>query len=442
MVHHLDFTTHIRLAWHALSDGWHALRNDGWHALRNEGRGQQSERSNAAGRGDESQAGRVDVVDLHAQRLAALGVPPLFPSDNFPTPPRTDRTLVTLKTIQPGSAASLSPKSQLTILGDVERVVGSGFRDRLDACGHPELRRTTLQTLQINVGKVCNQTCSHCHVDAGPTRRESMSAATATAVLDFLGRSRVTSLDITGGAPEMNPNFKRLVAESRALGKRVIDRCNLTILLANGFTDLPQFLANHAVEIVASLPCYLEENCDAQRGNGVFKKSIEAIRGLNRLGYGRPDSPLQLNLVYNPVGLGLPPNQAELETEYREQLLERYGIRFNRLFTITNMPVSRFLEDLLRRGKFEAYLQHLAASFNPATIEDLMCRSLLSIDWQGYLFDCDFNQMLDLPTLVDGQRRHISEIDDGEFESLPIATGNHCFGCTAGCGSGCGGSLT
>jgi len=315
------------------------------------------------------------------------------------------------------------------------------FKDHLAEQKIPQLQRHPLSTLQINVGKVCNQTCTHCHVDAGPDRRESMTYQTARQVIEFLATSEVTTLDITGGAPEMNPNFRFLVQEARRLGKTVIDRCNLTILLAKGFTDLPEFLAEHQVNIVASLPCYLEENCDAQRGSGVFLKSIAAINQLNQLGYGQPNSNLSLDLVYNPTGLGLPPEQQELEKSYRKELASRFGIQFNQLFTITNMPVSRFLDDLLRQGKYEIYLEKLFTHFNPLTVENLMCRSLLSIDWNGFIFDCDFNQMLDLAITIDDRRVHISELKDDLLAAIPVTVGNHCYGCTAGCGSSCSGSL-
>jgi radical SAM/Cys-rich protein len=315
------------------------------------------------------------------------------------------------------------------------------FGEKLVEHGVLTLYRKQLTTLQINVGKVCNQTCTHCHVDAGPDRRESMTYETARQVIDFLARSEVRTLDITGGAPEMNPQFRTLVQEARKLDKQVIDRCNLTILLANGFTDLPEFLAEHHVRVVASLPCYLEENCDAQRGNGVFVKSIEAIRRLNGLGYAQPNSNLQLDLVYNPTGLGLPPEQEKLEASYKSELDTRNGIQFNNLLTITNMPVSRFLDDLLRRGKYEEYLERLVQSFNPNTIDNLMCRSLLSVDWNGFIYDCDFNQMLDLAITEGEDRVHISQLMDDLLTDRAIRTANHCFGCTAGCGSSCGGRL-
>jgi len=334
-----------------------------------------------------------------------------------------------------------SPAEQLHVLQDSQRGLATSFSDRLARQGVSPLSPKKLTTLQINVGKVCNQTCTHCHVDAGPDRRESMNYETARHAIDFLARSDAKTLDITGGAPEMNPHFRMLVKEARQLDKQVIDRCNLTILLAKGFTDLPEFLAEHQVNIVASLPCYLEENCDAQRGDGVFVKSIEAIRKLNALGYARPDSNLHLDLVYNPTGLGLPPEQQKLEASYKTELEKRFSIEFNKLFTITNMPVSRFLDDLLRRGKYEEYMEKLINSFNPSTIDDLMCRSMLSVDWNGFIYDCDFNQMLDLAITDDGGRVHISKLTDDFLSDRAIRVANHCYGCTAGCGSSCGGSL-
>ncbi len=346
-----------------------------------------------------------------------------------------------LKTLQRQGHALALPAHQLMVLGDPARVPAGSFQASLRGAGETSLVRPGLRTLQINVGKVCNQTCAHCHVDAGPDRREAMTNETATQVIDFLARSQVEMLDITGGAPEMNPSFRMLVEQATELGKKVLDRSNLTILLANGFIDLPEFLARHRVNIVASLPCYLEENCDAQRGDGVFVKSIQAIRMLNGLGYGQPETGLELDLVYNPVGLGLPPNQAALEHEYRQQLNERYSIQFNRLFTITNMPVSRFLDSLLQRDHYELYMQKLITSFNAETIAGLMCRSLVSVDWNGYLYDCDFNQMLDLPLVDQAQRLHISELRDADLVDRPIRTANHCYGCTAGSGSSCTGSL-
>ena len=346
-----------------------------------------------------------------------------------------------LKTLHRTGNSLASPSEQLHILQDRQRCAATPFNEKLGASGVSELHRRKLTALQINVGKVCNQTCTHCHVDAGPDRRESMTHETARHVINFLSRSEVKTLDITGGAPEMNPNFRMLVSEATKLDKEIIDRCNLTILLANGFTDLPEFFAEQQVNIVASLPCYLEENCDAQRGSGVFAKSIEAIRKLNDVGYAQPDSKLNLDLVYNPTGLGLPPEQHKLEASYKSELDERFGIQFNKLLTITNMPISRFLDDLLRQGKYEEYLLKLINSFNPNTLDNLMCRSLLSVDWNGFIYDCDFNQMLDL-AIADGDGRlHISQLTDDLLSDRAIRVANHCYGCTAGCGSSCGGSL-
>jgi radical SAM/Cys-rich protein len=267
-----------------------------------------------------------------------------------------------------------------------------------------------------------------------------MSRETAEDCLRVLEFAGIPTLDLTGGAPELNPHFRFLVREGRRLGRRVIDRSNLTILLAAGHEDLPEFLAEQRVEVVASLPCYLEENCDRQRGAGVYRQSIEALRRLNRLGYGRPGSGLVLHLVYNPVGPALPPPQAELEAAYRRELRGRHGIDFNHLYTITNMPISRFLDDLVRSGQYEAYMERLVAAFNPATVGGLMCRTTLSVDWQGRLYDCDFNQMLELGVAA-GLPRHIRDFDRQAFANRPIVTGRHCFGCTAGQGSSCQGSL-
>ncbi len=333
------------------------------------------------------------------------------------------------------------PAEQLRILSEGEQRFG--FEQMLADHGRLPLRATGIEVLQINVGKLCNQTCRHCHVDAGPDRREIMSRETAEACLDVLRRSDIPTLDITGGAPEMNPHFRWLVAEARALGRRVIDRCNLTILIAPGFEDLPEFLAEHQVEIVASLPCYLEENVDRQRGDHVFQRSLEALRRLNALGYGQPDSSLSLTLVFNPTGPTLPPDQQQLEAVYRSELRARYKIEFTRLFTITNLPISRFLDDLLQSGQFDAYMHKLVEAFNPTTVDGLMCRTMLSVDWQGNLSDCDFNQMLGVP-LASGLPRNIDELNDVTLTQVAnrrIVTGQHCFGCTAGAGSSCQGSL-
>lgn len=329
---------------------------------------------------------------------------------------------------------------QMEILENRTNGAHAAFDDALRQHSCQPLHAAGIEVLQINVGKLCNQTCTHCHVDAGPDRRESMTRETAEAVVRVLAQSDIPTLDITGGAPEMNPNFRWLVEEARRLGRRVIDRCNLTILMATGFTDLPEFLAENEVAVVASLPCYLEENCDAQRGNGVFRRSIDALRRLNELGYGQPDSGLTLTLVYNPVGPSLPPAQEKLEAAYRRELAARYGVVFSRLFTITNMPISRFLDDLLRTEQYDAYMQKLIDTFNPAAVEGVMCRTTLSVDWQGRLFDCDFNQMLELGLAPD-MPQHIRDFDIPRLANRRIATGRHCFGCTAGAGSGCQGAV-
>jgi radical SAM/Cys-rich protein len=314
------------------------------------------------------------------------------------------------------------------------------FAAMLAKRGLEPLRAIGLQVLQINVGKVCNQTCRHCHVDAGPDRREVMSRETVRACLDVLARTEIPIVDITGGAPEMNPHFRELVSAARHLGRHVIDRCNLTILSAPGFQDLPEFLAANQVEIVASLPCYLEQNTDAQRGDGVFAKSIAGLKRLNALGYGRPETGRLLNLVYNPLGPALPPAQEKLEAAYHRELEARYGVAFNRLYTITNMPISRFLDDLLQSGQYEAYMQKLVDAFNPAAAAGVMCRTTLSVDWEGRLFDCDFNQMLELE-VGPGLPRNIRDFDFVPLVERPIITGQHCYGCTAGGGSSCQGTI-
>jgi len=313
------------------------------------------------------------------------------------------------------------------------------FEETLEDHGQFPLRADGIQVLQVNVGKVCNQTCRHCHVDAGPERRESMRRDTMQTCLDVLDKASIPILDITGGAPEMNPHFRWLVTEARKRRRHIIDRCNLTILLAPGFQDLPDFLAANQVEIVASLPCYLSKNTDAQRGEGVFAKSIEALRRLNDLGYGHEPG-RSLTLVYNPIGPTLPPAQSKLEDAYRQELRTRYGIVFTRLFTITNMPISRFLDDLLKHNQYERYVQKLIDAFNPAAVPGVMCRSTLSVGWDGRLFDCDFNQMLELG-VNPGLPRTIWEFDAAPLSRRLIVTGRHCYGCTAGSGSSCQGAV-
>ncbi|HEX7449959.1 MAG TPA: arsenosugar biosynthesis radical SAM (seleno)protein ArsS [Pirellulales bacterium] len=342
-----------------------------------------------------------------------------------------------LTLLRQGSPLSRA-EHQLEILNGADEAHRS-FDDALREQSLFPLRATGIEVLQINLGKLCNQICRHCHVDAGPDRRESMSRETAAACLDVLARIQIPTVDITGGAPEMNPHFRWLVEESRRLGRHVIDRCNLTILVAPGFDDLPRFLAGNQVEIVASLPCYLEENTDRQRGAGVFAKSLEALRRLNALGYGRGESGLTLTLVYNPIGASLPPAQDRLEDAYRRELHAKYSITFSRLFTITNMPISRFLDDLLQSGQYDEYMRKLIEAYNPMAAERVMCRTTLSVDWQGRLHDCDFNQMLDLG-LVEGPPRNIRDFDLESLATRRIVTGRHCFGCTAGAGSSCQGA--
>ncbi len=312
----------------------------------------------------------------------------------------------------------------------------------LEKIRFPAIRRGRLDTLQVNVGYRCNQSCVHCHVGASPHRTEEMTGDVADIVLQFLERRRVTTLDLTGGAPELNPQFRRLVTNARELGVRVMDRCNLTILEVPGQEDLAEFLAAQQVEIVASMPCYLEDNVDRQRGKGVFDGSIRGLKRLNALGYGRDGSGLTLNLVYNPQGLSLPPPQQALEAEYKRVLGERYGIVFNQLYTLANMPIQRFGSTLISRGEFDSYLATLQAAHVDANLDGVMCRNLISVDWRGFVYDCDFNQMLDLPLMHDKRARvHLSEMIDAELTGNPIRVAGHCFGCTAGQGSSCGGAL-
>lgn len=316
-----------------------------------------------------------------------------------------------------------------------------GFEQTLLAQKIGPLLREEVTTLQINVGKLCNQACLHCHVEAGPNRTESMSEEVAERLLRTLSASPgIATVDITGGAPELNPNFRRLVTRSRELSRNVIDRCNLTVLFEPGMEDLADFLAANRVEITASLPCYTAGNVDAQRGLGAFDKSIRALRRLNELGYGMPDSALRLNLVYNPLGAALPPDQGQLEADYKLQLRERFSIEFHRLFTLANMPIKRFDDFLRRTGKHAEYMKLLADHFNPATVPGLMCRSLVSVGWDGALYDCDFNQMLEIG--ISGNPLTVWDVESfSHLAGRRIATASHCFGCTAGAGSSCGGAL-
>ncbi len=312
----------------------------------------------------------------------------------------------------------------------------------------PQLRRRPLRTLQVNLGYRCNQSCQHCHVNAGPNRTEALDADNAELIVQLLRRGKIETLDLTGGAPELNPHFRDLVRKARAAGVRVIDRCNLSILFEAGQQDLADFLAAQRVDVTASLPCYTEDNVDAQRGDGVFEKSIQALQWLNRLGYGDPDSGLALDLVYNPLGAHLPPPQAQLESDYKRLLGERYGIGFNRLLTIANMPIQRFGSMLVSKGKFDDYMTLLRASHRDDNLDSVMCRDTVSVDWQGYLHDCDFNQMLGLPLGARGGggqgRMHLRDLlaEADPLAGQPIAVAAHCYGCTAGQGSSCSGALS
>lgn len=332
-----------------------------------------------------------------------------------------------------------SESEQLRILSEIKSC--SPFDEPMRRAGLNPLFATGISIFQMNLGKLCNQACRHCHVDAAPDRREMMTRETAEACLEALSRTDIPTVDITGGAPELNPYFRWVVTEARALGRHVIDRCNLSILLVPSQADLAAFLADHQVEIIASLPYYRPAQTDAQRGEGIFEKSIAALQRLNQLGYGVEGSGLILNLVHNPVGAFLPPKQEAIEAQFRKELDRRHGVVFNHLYTITNMPISRFLEFLIETGNVEGYMERLANAFNPAAAAGVMCRHTISVGWNGTLYDCDFNQMLDLP-VGDGTPRHISDFDPAALHSRQIVTGNHCYGCTAGTGSSCGGALT
>jgi len=312
----------------------------------------------------------------------------------------------------------------------------------LDRNGFPPLQRTALETLQVNLGYLCNQSCLHCHVNAGPKRTEIMDAATISNIIDFLATGLVRVLDLTGGAPELNPHFRTLVEAACERGVEVIDRCNLTVLLTPEQSDTAQFLSDNKVKVVASLPCYSKENVDSQRGDGVFEDSLEALRLLNRLGYGQAGSGRVLDLVYNPQGPVLPPAQQQLEQDYKNHLESNWGIQFNALLTLANMPIKRFGSTLVSRGEFDDYMQLLRHAHRDENMASVMCRSLISVDWQGYLYDCDFNQMLEIPMPSDGQDKlHIRELASLAVEGRPIRVADHCYGCTAGQGSGCGGAL-
>ena len=306
----------------------------------------------------------------------------------------------------------------------------------------PAPTRRKLETLQINIGYRCNLACLHCHVNSNPYRKEQMDDDTIAQVLEFLANNTIVKLDITGGAPEMHPRFRDLVTAARAMNIHVMDRCNLTILLEQGFEDLCDFFAANDVEIIASLPCYQEDNVDSQRGKGVYLASIQALQKLNRAGYGMGDSGLQLNLVYNPTGPSLPPSQSELEKTYKSYLKEHYNIEFNSLYTLANMPIKRFGSTLISRGQFEDYISLLKSAHADKNLNEVMCRDLISVDWQGYVYDCDFNQMLGLGMRVNGKQAvHLSDLMNTEITGWKITVRDHCYGCTAGQGSSCGGAL-
>jgi radical SAM/Cys-rich protein len=331
-----------------------------------------------------------------------------------------------------------SPAEQLGLLARLP--LRREFDEAAASAGCWPLTPAGITTLQINVGKLCNQTCRHCHVDAGPDRREIMSRETMTLCVEAVARSGIATVDITGGAPELNPHFRWLVEQMSGLGCHVMDRCNLTVLTAGDCRDLPDFFARHQVEVVASLPHYRATSTDAQRGDGVHEKSIDALKRLNDVGYGDGRSGLRLVLVTNPVGAYLPPPQASLEAEWKRELLRLHGVRFDALYTITNMPIGRYLEWLDESGNLERYMQRLVEAFNPATVNGVMCRSMISVGWDGRLYDCDFNQMLDVEVHPSAPR-HIRDFDRGALGDRAIVVDRHCFGCTAGGGSSCGGSI-
>lgn len=306
----------------------------------------------------------------------------------------------------------------------------------------PSIQRQSIDTIQANLGYRCNQTCQHCHVNAGPHRAEMMTEETVDLILDAIKTHQIKTLDLTGGAPELSPHFKYLVRAAHGMGVHVIDRCNLTVLFEPDQEDTARFLADHQVEVVASLPCYSQKNVDKQRGNGVFDKSITALRWLNRLGYGQEDGKLALNLVYNPLGAFLPPNQQILEQDYKRELRQHFDIGFNSLYVLANMPIKRFGSMLISEGEFAPYMKLLKDNYSPANLETVMCRTLISVDWRGYIYDCDFNQMLEMPMRLPSiARSHLRDLLNVDGEGLPISIADHCYGCTAGQGSSCCGAL-
>lgn len=332
-----------------------------------------------------------------------------------------------------------TPEGQIEILDDAESINIPSFEDKLSDISLFPLKPTNIDIFQVNVGKMCNQVCAHCHVDAGPDRKEIMTKETMQQCLDAIRDTDIKTVDLTGGAPEMNPHFRWFVEELSALGKEVIVRCNLTIILANPkYNDLPEFFKKHNVNVVSSLPYFTAKRTDAQRGDGVFEKSIKALQMLNAVGYGDPETGLKLDLVYNPAGAFLPGDQQSLESQFKSKLKE-YDIEFNSLFAITNLPISRFLEYLVKTEKYEDYMHELVNAFNPAAAQGVMCRNTLSVSWDGHLYDCDFNQMLELKVNAPS---HISDFDLTALSNREIVLNQHCYGCTAGAGSSCGGATT
>lgn len=347
-----------------------------------------------------------------------------------------------MKTLHASGNALADPNIQIGILeGDPNSYpTPPRFEDKLDPIGLNPLRPTGIDILQVNLGYMCNQTCKHCHVDAGPDRKEIMTRQTMEQCLDVLQNTTIQTVDLTGGAPEMNPNFRWFVEHIRAQHRHVMVRCNLTILTVNPkYRELPAFYRDHNVEVVSSLPFHSASHTDRQRGDGVFDRSIDALQMLNAVGYGKPDSGLKLNLVYNPNGAFLPATQTQLERDFKRQLEQRHGVLFNSLYCITNMPISRFLEYLLVSGNYDAYMEKLVNAFNPAAAFGVMCRNTLSVGWDGWLYDCDFNQMLEMKVQASGST-HISNFDLDALNNRDIAVNRHCFGCTAGSGSSCGGT--
>ncbi len=331
-------------------------------------------------------------------------------------------------------------ENQLAILESELEHKHASFKEKAETLGMFPLKALGVEIFQINIGKMCNQVCKHCHVDAGPDRKEIMTRETMQLCLNILANSSIKTVDLTGGAPEMNPDFRWFVQEIKKLNKHIIVRCNLTIILANKrFHDLPDFFKQHQIEVVSSLPSFTKDRTDRQRGDGVFEDSIKALQMLNVVGYGKDGSNLHLNLVYNPAGAFLPPPQQALEKEYKTELFKTFGIQFNNLFAITNMPISRYLDYLLVSGNYDKYMEKLIAAFNPAAIENVMCRNTISVSWDGYLYDCDFNQMLDLKVSCDTSQ-HLSNFDHSVLNNRDIVIKQHCYGCTAGAGSSCGGA--